>query len=172
MQTSDEEVQLRDLTSDVESEVIVSYSYVYSGGKLLQEKVTSGLVTETHNFFYDSNGAPYALYINDKIYYYITNLQGDVVGLIDEDGHIRAEYKYDPYGKVKSIQAFDASGNTISVLGSIAERNPLRYRGYYYDSETGLYYLQSRYYDPSICRFVNADSQINNSSIISYNLFA
>ena len=66
---------------------------------------------------------------------------------------------------------YDAWGKLISSSGSLAEINPLRYRGYYYDTETGFYYLQSRYYDPSISRFINADGQINND-LLGYNLFA
>jgi len=66
-------------------------------------------------------------------YYYVTNLQGDVVALLDASGSTVASYAYDPYGKI------------LSSEGTMAETNPLRYRGYYYDAETGLYYLQSRY---------------------------
>ena len=78
-------------------------------------------------------------------YYYVTNLQGDVVALLDASGNTVASYAYNPYGKI------------LSAEGTMAETNPLRYRGYYYDNESGLYYLQSRYYDPAVCRFVNAD---------------
>ena len=80
------------------------------------------------------------------IYYYVTNLQGDVVALLDASGSTVASYAYDPYGKI------------LSAEGTMAETNPLRYRGYYYDNESGLYYLQSRYYDPATCRFINADN--------------
>ena len=79
-------------------------------------------------------------------YYYVTNLQGDVVALLDASGNAVASYAYDPYGKI------------LSAEGTMAETNPLRYRGYYYGTESGLYYLQSRYYDPATCRFVNADN--------------
>ena len=81
---------------------------------------------------------PYSLIYSDgtttTTYYYITNLQGDVMYLVDANGVQVAAYDYDPYGKI------------ISATGSMAEITPLRYRGYYYDSETGFYYLQSRYY--------------------------
>ena len=73
-----------------------------------------------------------------------------------------AQYEYDPWGKVLSV----TGSNT-----DIANLNPLRYRGYYYDTETGFYYLQTRYYDPAICRFINADGQIN-SGLLGTNLFA
>ena len=100
----------------------------------------------TIDFFYDANGAPYAMKYNGTVYYYITNLQGDVMRIVDASGTVTASYDYDPYGKV------------ISATGTLASVNPLRYRGYVYDQETGFYYLQSRYYDPVVGRFINADS--------------
>ena len=95
------------------------------------------------DFAYDAQGTPYSLtYTNGtatpETYYYITNLQGDVTYLINGSGTTVARYSYDPYGQIQL------------AFGSMAEVNPLRYRGYYYDSETGYYYLQSRYYDPEI----------------------
>ena len=81
--------------------------------------------------------------------------------LVDSSGNQVAAYLYDPYGKV------------LSSSGTMAEINPLRYRGYYQDSETGFYYLQSRYYDPAICRFINADSYASTGQgLIGYNAFA
>ena len=98
---------------------------------------------------------------NYTIYYYITNLQGDVIRLVDHEGRTAAYYRYDPYGKV------------IEASGSHANINPLRYRGYYYDVETGLYYLQSRYYDPQICRFINADGFVSTGQgLLGNNMFA
>ena len=79
-------------------------------------------------------------------YYYVTNLQGDVIAIVDDNGSTAASYEYDPYGGI------------ISATGTLADINPMRYRGYYYDAETTLYYLQSRYYDPGMGRFINADS--------------
>ena len=94
-------------------------------------------------------------------YYYVTNLQGDVVSLLDASGNAVASYAYDPYGKI------------LSAEGTMAETNPLRYRGYYYDTETGLYYLQSRYYDPATCRFINADGYASTGQgITGYNMFS
>ena len=98
---------------------------------------------------------------NGAVYYYITNMQGDVVRLVNAAGNTAAYYKYDPYG------------NAISASGSHATINPLRYRGYYYDTETGLYYCQSRYYDPAIGRFINADAYVSTGQgIIGCNMFA
>lgn len=117
--------------------------------------------TETHNFFYDNSGTPYAMQVDGTTYYYITNLQGDVMELVDANGNTVASYTYSPYGKV------------LTAEGALAETNPLRYRGYYYDSESGLYYLQSRYYDPNTGRFINADSYAGTGQgVLGYNMFA
>ena len=135
----------------------VEHNYLYAGGKLMRESYGSN----TLDFFYDANGTPYALKYNGTVYYYVTNLQGDVVQIVDSSGNSVANYEYDPYGKV------------ISATGTLAEVNPIRYRGYYYDHETGLYYLQSRYYDPAIARFIGADSFISTGQgIIGNNMFA
>ena len=141
------------------------HSYIYAGGKLLRETISDGTTTKTLDFTYDNVGMPYTLIYNDgtttATYYYITNLQGDVMYLVDASGNEVAAYDYDPYGKV------------ITATGAMAEINPLRYRGYYYDSETGFYYLQSRYYDPEISRFINADSYASTGqSYLGYNMFA
>ena len=135
----------------------VKHNYLYAGGKLMRESYGSN----TLDFFYDDNGTPYALKYNGTVYYYVTNLQSDVVQIVDASGNTVANYEYDPYGKV------------ISATGTLSEVNPIRYRGYYYDNETGLYYLQSRYYDPTIGRFVNADEYASTGQgIIGHNMFA
>ena len=132
---------------------------------LLRETITSGSTTKTLDFRYDNVGYPYALIYNNgsttATYYYITNLQGDVMYLVDSNGNQVAAYTYDPYGKI------------LSATGAMAEINPLRYRGYYYDAETGFYYLQSRYYDPNTCRFINADGYASTGQgLVEYNMFA
>ena len=129
----------------------VQHDYVTQSGRLVREKVTEdGTLTAVMDFVYDESGRPLALLYSANgtdftTYYYILNLQGDVVKLIGTDGSIAASYTY------------DAWGNILLSSGTMAEKNPLRYRGYYYDSETGYYYLQSRYYDPANRRFINAD---------------
>ena len=100
-----------------------------------------------------------SLATNCTTYYYITNLQGDVMYLIDANENTVAAYEYDPYG------------NIVSATGTMAEINPLRYRGYYYDAELEMYYLQSRYYDPQISRFINADIVLDAEYVIGFNLF-
>lgn len=134
-----------------------TYRYYYAGGKLM--RMTWG--TNTIDFFYDASGLPYAMKYNGTVYYYITNLQGDVMRIVDASQNIVTSYDYNPYGKV------------ISATGTLANINPLRYRGYVYDRETGFYYLESRYYDPAIGRFVNADSYASTGQgIIGCNMFA
>ena len=146
------------------TEITTDHSYIYAGGKLLRETISEGSTTKTLDFTYDNVGMPYSLTYNNgttsSTYYYITNLQGDVMYLVDASGNEVAAYDYDPYGKV------------ITATGAMAEINPLRYRGYYYDTETGFYYLQSRYYDPEICRFINADSYASTGQgLLGYNAF-
>ena len=83
------------------------------------------------------------------VYYYLRNGQNDIVGLMDGSGVRVVEYIYDAWGKLIST-----TGTLATTLGA---DNPFRYRGYYYDTETGLYYLTTRYYDPEVCRFISAD---------------
>ena len=108
----------------------------------------------------------------EQTYYYAHNWRGDVVALYDSTGTLFATYDYDAWGKLISVK--DASGNTITSDSNFAILNSIRYRGYYYDTESGLYYLQSRYYDPTTGRFVNADDVGylgKNEDVIEYNLF-
>ena len=119
---------------------------------------------------FDANGL-YGFLYNGTPHYYVYNGQGDVVRLISASGATEAMYTYDAWGKPLSVT--DASGNAISDASHIANVNPLRYRGYYYDVETGFYYLQSRYYDPEVGRFINADGYISTGQgILGYNMFA
>lgn len=100
-------------------------------------------------FTINSNGKPYSMKFNGTVYYYELNLQGDVIGLIDSNNNVVVNYTYDSWGNLQSIGG--------SLAGTLGKKNPLRYRGYYYDSETGMYYLQSRYYNPEIGRFISRD---------------
>jgi len=145
----------------------VTHEYLTQSGKVVRETITTSMDTTTLDFFYDESGRPFAFnYSVDgsdfETYYYILNLQGDVVQIIDANGVMQAEYIYSPWGEI------------ISAEGDLAEINPLRYRGYYYDSETGFYYLRSRYYDPENHRFINADTYASTDSgdAIACNMFA
>ena len=101
------------------------------------------------HFFYDAQSRPAKVSFNGTVYTYIHNLQGDVVGLLDNSGTLVVEYKYDAWGK--------AIATTGSMAATLGKRNPFRYRGYIYDEETGLYYLRSRYYSAGTCRFILPD---------------
>lgn len=105
-------------------------------------------------------------------YYYIRNGQGDVIGLFDSNGNIVARYRYDSWGNLLKIT--DGAGNDkTNDTTFVGYKNPIRYRGYYYDTETGFYSLQSRYYDSEIGRFINADGYVSTGqNILENNMFA
>ncbi len=127
---------------------------------------------DTDNIYFQYNGdTPVGFILNDVQYLYITNLSGDVTGITDENGDMIAQYTYDEWGKLLEIHTEEEDDEEQL---SIAEINPLRYRGYYYDNETGYYYLQSRYYDPELCRFISADSfdYIDADTPMSVNAYA
>ena len=105
------------------------------------------------------------------MYNFLFNAQGDVIGLVDNMGNFQASYTYDAWGKVLSVK--DKNGNEITDPNHIANVNPIRYRGYYYDRETGLYFLQTRYYDPETGRFINADGLVSTGTgVLGHNMFA
>ena len=143
-----------------------TYSYTYDENGIRTSKTVNGVTTyyntsdgvilsqtdgtNTMYFQYDSNGVPFGFIYNGSQYFYLTNQMGDVAAIANSNGFVIAQYNYDEWGRLLSIDA--SAANTI-----IANANPIRYRGYYYDNETGYYYLQSRYYDANICRFINSD---------------
>ena len=148
----------------------VAHDYVTQNGRVIQERYGTTVL----QFVYGTDGNPYAMRYSEnsgstwQTFYYILNLQGDVVKLVDASGTVCAEYSYDAWGKCLS-QTTAAS----CAVANLADRNPLRYRGYYYDTETGWYYLQSRYYDPIVKRFINADSyQDTDDGYLGLNMFA
>ena len=135
------------------------YNYYYIDGVLVRQ--TWG--TNYMDFLYDESGSAYSFIYNGTQYYYVKNLQGDVMRIVDTSGTVVANYFYDAWGKVTN------SGTIIGLY------NPIRYRGYYYDTDTGFYYLQSRYYDPAVKRFISADDTDNlgaNGDFTSLNLYA
>ena len=97
---------------------------------------------------------------NGALYSYVHNLQGDIVGIVDSVGSLVVEYKYDAWGKPTLVRTLTAA------YEALAELNPFRYRGYVFDEETGLYYLQNRYYNPDRKRFVNVDAILGKQSIL------
>ena len=143
-------------------------TYYWANGLLLGEVRTNG---NTLTYLYDENGTMYGFELNGVRYYYLYNGQGDVIGLIDATGAVIAHYEYDAWGKLLSVT--DANGEEILYGTEVAIINPIRYRGYYYDNETGFYYLNSRYYDPEVGRFINADAYASTGQgILGHNMFA
>ena len=148
-----------------------TYNYTTLSGKVMRQQWGS----KSLEFVYDDGNQPFAMIYNDgsttTLYYYVLNAQGDVIALLNSAGALVASYNYGAWGNY-SVHDKDGKKNTsASFIGHI---NPLRYRGYYYDRETRLYYLQSRYYDFANCRFINADTfaTTDANGFLSANMFA
>ena len=149
----------------------VKHSYYLNGSLIVAEQWSDKLIV----YLYDSTGMPIGMmyrttsYAVDQwdVFWFEKNLQGDVVAIYSSNGIKVATYTYN-----------DAWGNhTVSYsnggVSTGAYYNPFRYRGYYYDTDLGMYYLQSRYYDPNTCRFINADGVMANvgGNILGNNLY-
>lgn len=123
----------------------LKHTFLWQDGRLLSEQF--GRITL--EFYYDQSGMPYALLFkggeNDigRILYFVVDLQGNVTQLLDENGRLVGRYTYNAWGDITSIS------------GEYAGLNPLRYRGWYYDTDLKLYYVDGRYYAPEICRYIN-----------------
>ena len=146
------------------------YSYTYDESGIRSSKTVNGVTTyfttkdgvilsqtdgtNTMYFQYDNSGNPTGFIYNGTQYFYLTNQMGDVIGITDNTGSLIATYTYGAWGEVLAVSP--ATENNSTQL-SIANANPLRYRGYYWDAETGYYYLQSRYYNSNLARFINSD---------------
>ena len=144
--------------------------YYYNGSLLIgivQTTTNSDGSTETsmQRFSYDADGKVVGVNYNGTYYYYLRNAQGDVVKLIDKTGSAVVEYTYDTWGKLLST--------TGSLAATFGAEQPFRYRGYVYDEETGFYYLQSRYYNPEVGRFISADVYLSTGQgVIGHNAYA
>ena len=166
----------RQLVKQTQNEKVVTYDYDYNGMRIRQtvSNKTSGYVYATYNytysgtklvhmtvynddlhFFYDNQGRPAKVKYNGAMYTYLHNLQGDIVGIIDSNGMLVVEYKYNAWGTILS--------KTGSMAGSLGYRNPFRYRGYIYDEETWMYWLRDRYYYPELHRFINTDKNVRGN---------
>lgn len=156
-------------------------SYKYNDAGIRTEKTVDGVLTRyyldgdkvifedtvTDNIYYtyDSSDNLVSMNLNGVEYYYIRNAQNDIIGMIDKNGDLVVSYIYDSWGMLIST-----TGTLASTVGII---NPYRYRGYRYDTETGLYYLQSRYYNPELGRFINSDAMVSgNSDLLEHNIYA
>jgi RHS repeat-associated protein len=137
----------------------ITTNYILDGDRVLVENRSNGI---TLYFTYDVDGSLLSMNYNGNEYFYITNAQGDIIEMVNIYGNSVVKYKYDAWGNIIS-----------QTGGNLADINPYRYRGYRYDVETGLYYLQSRYYDPTIGRFISADGLIGEiGSLQTHNMYA
>ena len=140
----------------------VTIAYYYDDGNLVAERRTTDNASSWLYYLYGVDGIAGFRY-NSTTYLFRKNIQGDVTHIYTESGTLVGQYAYDAWGNCAILQ--DTNG--------IATLNPFRYRGYYFDQENDLYYLQSRYYDPETCRFVNADdiSYLDPETIGGLNLY-
>ena len=139
--------------------------FAYLGGMLMAQKTGDDVLF----FQYGAGGVPLGFVYNGVQYFYITNQLGDIIGITDATGDAFVMYSYDEWGNpIETI-----TRNNTEEQNKIAEINPLRYRGYYYDTETGYYYLQSRYYNPEWGKFISPDnfSYIDNSTRLGFNAY-
>ncbi len=142
----------------------VLHTYDLDGTKILMETWGSNKLIP----LYDSEDTICGIQYNGTPYFFLKNLQGDIIAITDSNANMVARYRYDAWGVCTIVN--DASGCSIATV------NPFRYRGYYYDSETQLYYLQSRYYNPAFGRFINADDSMllafggvkSNNNLLGY----
>jgi len=159
----------------------LNISYKYNDQGIRTEKTVNGVTTkyyllgdkvileinglDTIHYSYDSSGNLVSMNLNGLEYYYVRNGQGDIIALIDDNGNEAVTYTYDSWGNVVSIDG--------SLKNTVGVKNPYRYRGYRYDEETKLYYLQSRFYNPEWGRFINADAIFGEKGeLLSHNMFA
>ena len=140
----------------INDEVVETTDYTLAGKKIIcMQKGNDRLL-----FHYDESGSLIMLRHNGTPYTYVKNLQGDIVGLIDSTGALVVEYKYDAWGNPISTRTL------TSAYDALAELNPFKYRGYMWDEETDMFYLNNRYYVSHISRFLNADH------LVDVNLYA
>ena len=154
----------------------VKHTYALSGTTILNEEWTENGVQHLLMYVYDANGSPVGMvYRNSTMsigvfeeYLFVKNIQGDILHVYNSAGKKLVSYVYDAWGNIISTTYSNGGGT------SAARFNPFTYRGYYRDSETGMYYLNSRYYNPKMGRFINADD-INNlgaeGDVLSHNLY-
>ena len=147
----------------------VAHEYITQGGNVTLERWNDG-EEKRLEFIYDNGGAPYSVIYSHgsqkDTYYYILNQQGDVIRIVNSSGATVTDYTYNGWGEILK---------TDNKIGDFGNLNPIRYRGYYYDSELNMYYLQSRHYDPVMKRMIcaddeslTADSTLNNNNLFAY----
>lgn len=153
-------------------ENIITYTYNSDGirvGKTINGVETEYLLDESNQIMGEKSGDNILWYLYDGTeicgfewqgndYYYIKNAMGDVQGIADREGNVLCTYCYDVWGALIKIEGDEELG----------KKNPIRYRGYYFDEETGFYYLNTRYYDPEVKRFLNRDMLDNETNLYQY----
>ena len=163
-----------------------TYSYKYNADGIRTSKTVNGTTTEfflngtqvlaqktgdsVMRFIYDSTGKRVGFANGTMLFYYLYNLQGDVIAIVRAaTGQVVAKYSYDAWG---NCTVTNAAGYAVG------DKNPFRYRGYYYDTETGFYYVSSRYYDPEIGRWISPEPNVyagafdSGSGLVGYNVYA
>ena len=148
----------------------LDYEYYYNGSTLAGFRlyVIDCVEAEEYlvSFMYDENGEPFGFTVDGDSYYYVRNAQNDIFLIVDSDNQGVVLYQYDAWGNVTAC--YDTSDGSILSLV-----NPYTYRGYYYDIETGYYYLNSRYYSPQLHRFISADGLVQTGQgMLDKNMFA
>ena len=157
-----EGLRTKKIVYDTTTNASTTVNYAYEDNKLVCEYTTS----KRMDYLYDGNGILYGLIYNGNKYFYLRDHLANILGIIDSSGNLVVSYDYSAYGKLKSI-----TGSMATTLGV---DNHMRYKGYYFDEETGFYYCKSRYYVPDWCRWLNADSPayLKLYSATGNNLFA
>lgn len=157
---------------DEEGKLSYYVEYLWQDGKITTQYITlisysikNGVVTNTisigpfsSKIFYDESGAPQGFsFLGETIFTFVRNLQGDVIAVVDSEGNTVMKYSYDPWGNLEYHLVNEELANNEETAMLFTALCPLTYRGYNYDFTTGLYYLQSRYYNPEWGRFINCD---------------
>ena len=166
-------VKTNNSTGNAERDGGERHTYYYINGRLTGEVWDNKSLT----FLYNTENIAYGFIYNDGVvsqtYYYVRNILGDIIQLRDNTMQLVASYSYDAWGN--HISVLDGYGNEVASSLHIANINPLRYRGYYYDIDSGLYYLHDRYYDPANYRYLDSSVPLLTgleNAAPSYNLFA
>ncbi len=147
--------------------------YTVDGSTVLRQSWNNGSDSYTADYLYDENGNPFGFIYRKNggtasYYFYETNIFGDIAAVYNSNGSKIVSFTYDAWGNVTQTIS-----NTTVCTDDFIKATLFRYRGYIYDSETNLYYLQSRYYDPEVGRFISADGYINaNGDLLGYNMYA
>ena len=140
--------------SKINTSLSRSTSYQYIDNTLLKETISLSGSNHVLRYLYDSSNRVVGFIYNSNVYFYVKDLLNNVIAIYNQDNDLICKYVYDAWGNNKVLNPNGTENKTPSFIGNL---NPIRYRSYYYDIETNLYYLKSRYYDPEICRFISMD---------------